>query len=177
MYQHIRHLLAVDTDNSFLTSIFDCYIVRFAYTSDFDTHGILYYLGTQQRTHNYSNPLDIGAVRVLSAPLKSDSDRLSVFVGRDEQRGVVDNVEGGWFTVDFLLHAILPTHYSLRHYNSKDSHALRSWRFEASNNGHHWDCLREHKIDTGMYRTTSCYRCHLENTNTFSIHGCISVVS
>lgn len=37
----------------------------------------------------------------------------------------------------------------IEHYNSKDTHALRHWKFEGSTDGKQWDLLREHQNDTG----------------------------
>lgn len=89
------------------------------YSSDFDTNGVLYFLGTQFLTEPWQNPAHIGAVKVTSSPLKHDSAPLSVFVGRDPARGVLESQHGGWFAVDLLSHTLLPTAYTIRHYDSQ----------------------------------------------------------
>lgn len=95
------------------------------YTSDFDLNGVLYYLGTRKLTQTWSNPAEIGVVKLSSSQIKHDSDSITVFVGRSPARGVLDDVQNAWFCVDLLENTLVPTFYTLRHYNSKATVSLR----------------------------------------------------
>ena len=44
----------------------------------------------------------------------------------------------------------MPTHYTLRHYSSWDTEALRYWRFEGSCDGETWTVIREHNNDATL---------------------------
>jgi len=52
-----------------------------------------------------------------------------------------------WFSVDLRDKRLRPTHYTLRHYNSWDTEALRNWVFEASNDGQKWAVIKDHVND------------------------------
>eukprot|EP00494_Astrolonche_serrata_P030528 UN30796 len=86
-------------------------------------------------------------VEVRSSSLQNDSRPVSSVVGRESVRCVTRNQQRGWFIVDLMEMQVQPTHYQLRHYRSWDTEALRSWVFEGSTDGTHWDSLREHKND------------------------------
>jgi hypothetical protein len=75
-------------------------------------------------------------------------------IGRELKRGVLDDAitKNGWLCIDLLTYVLTPTHYTLRHYNSQDSHALRCWRLDGSRDGINWSLLRDHKQDSGLNR-------------------------
>lgn len=44
----------------------------------------------------------------------------------------------------------MPTHYTLRHYESYDIEALRNWKFQAARGGGAWVTIREHTKDAAL---------------------------
>ena len=123
---------------------------EFIYQSDFDTNGIIYYLGSQGGTAAWTNPADLGAVEITSTELATNSLSTASFIGREVVRCVTRNVASAFFCVDLKTHTVRPTKYTLRHYSSWDTEALRNWRFEASLDGSSWQLLREHSADTAL---------------------------
>lgn len=126
--------------------------IQFSFSEDMDTNGILYYLGTNQNTTAWTNPSELGVVKVTASSLMLDSKPASAIVGREAVRCVTKPVPNQWFTIDFLDHSVTPTHYTLRHYSSWDTEAVRSWRFEGSNDGVSWVVLKEHRNDAALCR-------------------------
>ena len=112
--------------------------------------GIIYHLATKGKTQPWCNPHDAGIVTVTAASIHDDSP-VSAVVGRTAVRCVSRPEEKQWFSVKFPDDChILPSHYQLRHYISSKTEALRSWRFEGSNDGVFWDTLREHRNDASL---------------------------
>ena len=114
--------------------------------------GIMFYLGTKQRTAPWRNPDDLGVVRVTSVPLAVSpaSAPASAIVGREVVRCVTQPNRESWFCIDLLTWYCRPTHYTLRHYDSFDSEALRDWKLQASNDGKKWSKLVSHKKDEAL---------------------------
>ncbi len=108
---------------------------------------MLYWIGSGGGKSTYSNPVDSGQITITSAPPKLDSDPIKYFVGRELKRVVLSDSPGGWFCIDLRTVRFLPTHYTYRHYNSKDSHAVRNWTLAGSSDGSVWTTLREHSDD------------------------------
>lgn len=125
-------------------------VKEFKHEFPFDTNGIIYHLATQGATQAYVNPVLSGQVVVTSSSLMKDSVPVAAIVGRELVRCVTKPEENSWFSIDFLDKKVQPTHYSLRHYSSWDTEALRNWRFEASNDGITWTVLREHVEDQAL---------------------------
>ena len=123
-------------------------VKAFAYHSDFDGQGIVSYLAGG--LSNYRNPAETGLVVVSSSPLAADSEPASAIVGTSAVRCVTAPRPNAWFALDFNERSIAPTHYSLRHYSSWDTEALRTWTFEASVDGQNWIILRSHIDDTSL---------------------------
>ena len=59
-----------------------------------------------------------------------DSQPAHALLGREAVRCVTKPQEKSYFIIDFSPRRIRPTHYTLRHYNSWDTEALRNWRLE-----------------------------------------------
>ena len=49
-----------------------------------------------------------------------------------------------------LRYQVRVTHYTLQHYATWDSEALRCWDLEASNDGRKWATLMQHKDDPSL---------------------------
>lgn len=119
----------------------------FAYTSDFDTNGVMYYLGSRGKTQAFSNPCLAGLVAVTCSGLANDSEPVSAAVGREAVRCVSKPVKNSWFCFELKNVMLHPTMYSLRHYTSWDTECLRDWVLEGSKDGVSWDALVVHKND------------------------------
>jgi SPRY domain/Sad1 / UNC-like C-terminal len=124
--------------------------VEFKYLSDFDSHGIVHYIATRQRTSPWVNPVDAGYIDVTASSLMHDSHPVSAICGPDVVRCVTKPVANSWFVIDFKDKLICPTHYTLRHYSSWDVEAVRNWLFEGSNDGVTWLPLQKHTADTSL---------------------------
>jgi len=120
------------------------------YEADFDKNGILYYLGTDGRSH-YVHPQTRNMIRCTPEKIYSGNilqsfchDVTSLF--RDSGNShIVQN----WHYADdaalrdvltkdlcmyiqFLKHSVIPIKYTMRH-GYPGGHAMRSWNFEATN--------------------------------------------
>jgi len=122
---------------------------------DFDTNGIIYWLGTNRGTAPWKNPGIRGNVRILSSSLAKDSHPHYAAIGRETVRCVTEPKKSSWFMIDLLNVRVVPTHYTVRHYASFDTECIRNWRFEACNNSKNgydgnWQCLMKHINDTNL---------------------------
>lgn len=128
--------------------------MEFVYQQDLDANGILYWLGTQRWTKPWQNPADLGVVQVTSVPLAvaPKSEPASAIVGRSLCRCVTLPNRESWFIIDFLTVWVRPTAYTLRHYDSFDTEALRDWKLQGSNDGRKWTKLLSHKKDEALDR-------------------------
>lgn len=109
---------------------------------DFNTNGLIYYLGTKRRT------VLLGLVSVTCCGLVHDSQPVHYFIRRETFRTIP--MKHAWFVIDFHSYAICTSHYTLRHYSSWDTEALRNWKIEGGNDGINWYILREHHNDTSL---------------------------
>jgi len=124
--------------------------IHFIYSEDFDSNGVIYYFGTNFGSGSWSNPAELGLLKVTSSSLMNDSCPVSAAVGREAVRCVSQPIPNQWFMIDLLDHTLVPTHYSLRHYSSWDTEALRNWKLEGSNDGITWVVLKEHHNDASL---------------------------
>eukprot|EP01084_Bolivina_argentea_P100315 180137_1 len=137
----------------------------FDYSRDFDGKGLVHFLATKCNTQQWQNPAKMGALRLRTSGLMHDSAPLSDVVGRAAKRCVTKPLKNAWICIDFLDYAIKPTRYTLRHYASWDTEALRNWRFEGSLDGETWTVLREHHNDESIRFKGQSYTWLLGNIN------------
>jgi hypothetical protein len=104
--------------------------VLFRYVSDFDTNGVLYWLGTGSGSRAWMNPADSLQVTVTTSGLMQDSVSPNALAGRDTVRCVTASEPGAFFAIDLHDNFLYPTHYSLKHYISWDTECVRDWRLE-----------------------------------------------
>ena len=126
------------------------------FESNFDTNGVLHYIGTQGGTRNYQNPHTSGDVVVSWSSIRDG------MVDRFVQHRLANRVQSctnpganSWMQVDLGQNRTLrPTYYCLRNdndgaaSNGSGAYALRNWRLEGSNDGQTWTTLRNHTNDT-----------------------------
>jgi ankyrin repeat protein len=114
---------------------------------DFDKHGIIYNIGTGFGAHTWSNPAKAGIVVADSSSLMNNSEPITAICGRSLVRCVTVSEPRQWISVDLVDKWLVPTHYSIKHYSSWDTEALRNWRFDVSNDGKEWYTLKVHEND------------------------------
>lgn len=122
----------------------------FSYVSDFDENGIVHYLATSAGNFDYTNPADANILAVTALSLAPDSEPASAIVGNEVVRCVTQDTPSSWMQIDFQAYEIQPTHYSLRHYSSWDTEALRNWVLEGSNDASQWEIISTHVNDTAL---------------------------
>ena len=121
------------------------------FESNFDTNGVLHYIGTQEGTRDYQNPHTSGDVVVSWSSIDSSStvDRFVQHRHANPVKSYTANVANSWMQVDLGQNRTLrPTYYCLRHDQNGANYVLRNWRLEGSNDGQTWTTLRNHSNDT-----------------------------
>ena len=119
------------------------------YESDFDTNGLLYWLGTNGRTTPYTNPHATGKVVVTPSSHYRGSTEGFIEHSHPTSSVCTANVEGSFVTVQLPMPMVLHR-YTLRHGYDDASWSLRSWNLEGSNDGTEWVVLRQHVGDTSL---------------------------
>ena len=115
-----------------------------------DKNGCVYWIGTRGNTSNWVNPGARKWIKCDASSIMRDSQPVFALCGRISVRLVTQPLENSWMSIDFKNLYISPTHYSLRHYISWDTEALRNWLLEASFDGNTWHTLRQHKNDSSL---------------------------
>ena len=124
--------------------------MSFDYESDFDENGLLYYLGTFGCTKSWVNPGIAGIVGVSASSLGSDAERITSFVGRETVRCCTKSEKNSDMTIDLKKVRMNVTKYTLRHYISWDTEALRYWNLEGSVDEVNWVILKSHIGDASL---------------------------
>ena len=127
-------------------------ITEFVHDTPFDENGIIYYLATHNKTQPFINPAVAGYVHVTASSLMHDSAAVSAVVGRDVVRCVTKPLEGSYMTIDFLDKRVQPTAYSIKHYSTWDTEALRNWLFQGSIDGMSWETIMAHHDDQSLQK-------------------------
>ncbi|KAF4671890.1 hypothetical protein FOL46_009800, partial [Perkinsus olseni] len=120
--------------------------VSFAYSSDFDSFGSLYWLGTRGHTIPWRNPASkLMEVQVAASSVGRGS--VEDIVGRSASADFrTKNEPSSWIQVDFGRgRALRLSGYCLRNRNSS-AQCLMSWNLMGSNDGEDWIFLDERKI-------------------------------
>lgn len=124
------------------------------FSSNFDTYGVLYHIGTKGGTQDYTNPHTSGDVVAKWSSVEQGS--VGYFVQHRWSGTVVswtNNIENSWMQVDLgTSRSLRPTHYCLR--NDGYTSALRSWHLQGSNDETNWETLRDHDNDTSLPQTS-----------------------
>jgi len=122
----------------------------FAWRHNLDENGIMYYLGTQQGTATFTNPADLGTVRVTSSSTDPTSADLSALLARQPCRVMTrSGSSNGWFQFDFQGYHVIPTRYTLRQADGRNDQP-RSWKLQGSTDGKNWVQLaniRDHNLN------------------------------
>eukprot|EP01084_Bolivina_argentea_P317526 550549_1 len=97
----------------------------------------------------------------------SDSQPLSSLCGRLSTRCVTKPHQRSWMQINLRDVKIKLTHYTLRHYSSWDTEALRNWDLEASHDGKAWVQLHRHKNDESISQKGQAYTWKVDNCEEF----------
>jgi hypothetical protein len=125
-------------------------LLEFKHVADFDGRGIIHYMATEGLTKPWRNPAEQSVLRVIPSTLAPDSTPASAVVGQDVVRCVTKAEPKSWFVIDLINVTVRATAYTLRHYSSWDTEAVRNWVFQGSLDGESWTTLRDHVEDTGL---------------------------
>ena len=137
----------------------------FDYDGDFDNNGLVYFLATKCNTQQWENPVQLGFISVRTSGLMHDSHPAHCVVGRKSVRCVTKSLKHAWIVIDFHDYAIKPSGYTLRHYASWDTEALRNWKLEGSLDGETWTVIRKHNNDESLRFKGQSYTWSLRNIN------------
>eukprot|EP01083_Nonionella_stella_P076028 206979_1 len=141
----------------------------FEYESDFDTNGIIYFLGSDNGKNEWQNPAGKGVIKIESTALADDSEPKNHFIGREAVRCLtIGKEKNEWFSVDFKRVKIKPTHYTLRQYVSYDSAGLRTWEFQGRKNERtEWITIKNHINDKSLAHKGASHTWKLDECNEF----------
>jgi E3 ubiquitin-protein ligase HECTD1 len=126
--------------------------VRLDYQSDFDTNGLIYFIGTNGQTTEWTNPGAVNLVQVWSSdgqriPYGSVEDILSRDV--NPMNCHTSDVKDAHFTIDLGVY-IKPSAYTLRHARGYGKSALRTWDLEGSEDNKTYFFLKRHHGDKSL---------------------------
>jgi len=122
----------------------------FAYQSDFDDNGLMYWVGTNGKTaSDWVNPAQYGLVVVTSSEGRTlPYGKLEDIMSRDPAalNCHTNDDRRAWFAIDLGVW-IIPTAYSLRHARGYGRSAVRWWQLQGSKDGVTWTTLVDHQGD------------------------------
>lgn len=120
---------------------------RFAYVSDFDENGVLYWIGTNNGKEPHRNPSESGRVTLTISHEKMHSESMSMhsIISRKPTNALY---WGGtapiWFCVDLGSDRhLMVDAYTLRHGYQHANSFLQNWCFQGSHDGEDWATLHE----------------------------------
>eukprot|EP01084_Bolivina_argentea_P142515 250369_1 len=130
----------------------------FIYESDFDTNGIIYYLGTNFGSEIFKNPslCERNLINIKGAKKETlQSWKHLLNFERRLCRGFYidsnfnENEYGNaWLMVDFGNNLLIkPTHYTIDHCDKLDFEMMKNWNLEGSIDGIKWNVIYKHEND------------------------------
>jgi hypothetical protein len=115
----------------------------FVYESDFDTNGIIYFLGTRNHTQPFKNPHTSGILKCqMSSILIGSHENI---VSREKLSTCTRSQSSEWISIDFGSLSVQVTAYTLMHGYAGDKCNLREWTLEGSNDDKVWEVLSKHR--------------------------------
>jgi hypothetical protein len=128
------------------------------YESDFDSNGLIYYIGSNGGTCPWVNPCRHNLVSVASSDgMKLPYGKLEDILSRDAapRNCHTKDRPNSWFALDLGVR-ILIRRYTLRHARGYGTSALRNWELQGSKDGTLWQRLTQHVQDEGLGQPGSC---------------------
>jgi hypothetical protein len=121
----------------------------FQWSSDFDTKGVLYYLGTREYRNEWQNPYSQKLVDVTWSSL--EKGKASAIFEREPSECWTQDVPSSWFTVDLGVgRSLRITAYTLRHGGGTKQDLIRNWTLKGSVDGKEFATLMRHKDDESL---------------------------
>jgi len=138
--------------------------ISLIYESDFDTHGVVYYLGTDcGKNEKWKNPHPEFVTCSYSSHFTTSGTIKSDFIARRENvynRTECENANE-WMAVRLHTARLCPSHYTLRYARDDDGqgYLMRNWRFEGKDDHEtEWTTIRQHVEDKGIPDDNSMYK-------------------
>lgn len=125
-------------------------VIELKHTSDFDTNGLFYYLGTQQKKKAHDNPMILRLCSVETSSISNFSSKVFSLVDKDPCNFYTqENDPNPSITISIAESGFtfLPTYYCLRNGTGFSESALRNWKFEGSNDKKIWYLIKQHFDD------------------------------
>lgn len=119
-------------------------ILRFSHISDFDTNGLLYYIGSQGKSTTYVNPHIPVSLKISSDQLYNPQEmHISNVISRDVVKATFwAGVNNLYFQIDLGVGSLFNAQaYTLRHGFSADNSYIYDWEFQGSNDSVTWETL------------------------------------
>jgi E3 ubiquitin-protein ligase HECTD1 len=113
--------------------------VQLNYGFNGDGNGVFYYLGTNGKTSNWSNPHQAGSILISMSSFHDNHHNNPHFlVDRATNQNIATaNVPNSWYKVNLGLISLIPNYYSIR--NRDDAHhGPANWKLQASNDDSNW---------------------------------------
>ena len=126
----------------------------FKYENDFDTNGIIWYLGTNKGKHKtWLNPAINKMVSIESSPMYDFSYSNIKFISHFhnmQECCTKGESAGDYFIIDFNKRSIKPTHYTLRH-DTNEGYYIRYWEFLGyMKHKKKWKLIKKHDNDPSI---------------------------
>ena len=133
----------------------------FTHAHDFDTHGIIYYMGTKRKRDSvWANPYSSGLLGIKHAPTNltttAGSYSLGDVVGRQQACIYVFSHTPApvYFAFDFRTLTVCPSAYTIRTWtdpaysHSPTMYHMRHWKLQGSHDESEWHDVSVHSNDT-----------------------------
>ena len=144
--------------------------VSFSHQSDFDTNGLMYWIGTNGKTASeWVNPAQYGLVVVTSSDGRTlPYGKLEDILSRDTSalNCHTNDDRRAWFAVDLGMW-LQPTAYSLRHARGYGRSAVRTWQLQGSKDGLTWSVIRDHVGDESLQEPGTTRTWEVETSEVF----------
>eukprot|EP01080_Neovahlkampfia_damariscottae_P004448 gene4448-7823_t len=111
--------------------------IQFKYEKDFDTNGILYYIGSKEGKYEWSNPMKQNLVSVSCWGQNKINGDLSTLVGRNDSDLWIESTSICAFQIDLKNYSVLISSFTLKHFSQSCCYPI-SFKIEGSNNGIEW---------------------------------------
>eukprot|EP01125_Pyxidicula_operculata_P015746 TRINITY_DN5371_c0_g1_i1.p1 TRINITY_DN5371_c0_g1~~TRINITY_DN5371_c0_g1_i1.p1 ORF type:complete len:460 (-),score=60.92 TRINITY_DN5371_c0_g1_i1:93-1472(-) len=139
----------------------------FEYSYDFDTNGVMYYLGTNGLKSEYKNPLFSGEVKCTTSSLEKGWSYY--LLDRVNNAFWTSDIPSSWIAFDLCKNrCLIPTHYTLKHGGNSKIDCLRSWCLQGSNDPDQtsgWVTICRHTNDQSLNGPFATHTWKIPQTN------------
>ena len=114
-----------------------------AYSSDGDTNGVFYWLGTSGGTQSWENPHTAGRIDIsINSYFDSTFSNPAAAVDRVANTITNGGDAPGWFKADLKNNKLIVSAYSIRGRTDQfNNNHLRTWQLQGSNDNSNWTVL------------------------------------